>query len=104
MSSNDDYGFPAHVPPEATISATSTPSKRTRRTTARKRKSEPNAPRWFESDRANQAAEFIAFNVAIDRMLGVTPSLEGWPYSEFKPKATANFLAKLATIQPLPSS
>ena len=99
MSPNDDCGFPASVL-EDTISAPPTPSKRPRRSPTRHPRGEPNEPRWFTDEKAQQAAQFIAFNVAIDRMLGVTPSLDRWPYCDFKPKATAAFLARLATINP----
>ena len=95
-----DY-FPASVDPyEATASAITAPSRRHRRTTARRPRSElKDKPRWFADERKQQIAEWLAFNYRLDQMLGRKPSHRRWPYNLYRPTAVKAFFARCAVAK-----
>lgn len=101
MSDTDDY-WPAHYLPNDTTQnppqvPPSHPRRVHRRATARQPRSEPAVfPKWYASERSQRIAEWLAFNAALDRLLGLPPSLDREPYSLFKPQTVEVFLARLA--------
>jgi hypothetical protein len=52
-------------------------------------------PRWYENDKSQAIAEFLAFNFYLDRMAGREPSADVEPYSGFKRETVLAFLEKL---------
>lgn len=59
----------------------------------------PKFPRWFPTNtRAQAIAEWLAFNIILDRALGVVPSPERWPYSDYKRPAVEAFLKRLEGV------
>jgi hypothetical protein len=95
----DPLGFPASVLPSDTSAPPAFPSSHSTRSKRRKPRSGPQEfPRWFEDDRKQAIAEWLAFNWWLDKTLGVEPSIDRYPYNEYRPTAVASFLARLSAV------
>lgn len=72
------------------------PGAPSRRRKATKRPTVREPLRWFpKNPEANRIADWLAFNAALDTVVGRTPCPDAWPYSEFKRPAVEGLLGRL---------
>ncbi|HLI12833.1 MAG TPA: hypothetical protein VKY65_14670 [Alphaproteobacteria bacterium] len=51
--------------------------------------------REYKKEANRLAAEFLEFNAWIDSMLGVEPTLQRWPYDQFRPGPVKELLERI---------
>jgi len=55
-------------------------------------------PQWYRGERNQAIVDWLAFNVAVDRLAGIEPSPERWPYSLHQRETVERFLQRLAAF------